>query len=60
MAMVDMKLVFWNVRSLGDVSKRALVRQDLGDIRARWVTLQETKLRVVDGWLVKQICEQED
>lgn len=39
MAMVDMKLVSWNVRSLGDILKRALIRRDLCDIRARWVAL---------------------
>lgn len=40
-----MKIVSWNVRGLGDVSKRLLFRRDLGMIRAGWIALQETKLR---------------
>lgn len=50
--LVPMKVVSWNVWSLGKVSKRALVRQDLGAIRAGWIALQKTKFRLADSWLV--------
>lgn len=46
------KIVSWNIRGLRDVSKRVLVRRDLGGIRAGWIALQKTKLCLVDSWMV--------
>lgn len=39
-----MIVVSWNVWDLGDATKEALVRKDLGAIKENWVVLQETKL----------------
>lgn len=52
---IIIKLVSWNVRGLGETSKRALIRRDLGAVRDGWIALQETKLYSVDNWLVNQI-----
>lgn len=46
---IVMNILFWNVRGLGGVSKRALVRHDLRVICANWLELQETKLRSVNS-----------
>lgn len=53
-------MVSWNVRSLGESSKRDLIRKNLGLIEVDWVGLQEIKLRSVDRWLVNQICGRGD
>lgn len=50
------KVISWNVLGLEDVFEKALVSRDLGTVRAGWIALQETKLRLVDSRLVNQIC----
>lgn len=53
-----MNILSWIVRELENVSKRALVKSDIGTIRANWVALQETKFCIVDGYMVNQVCGQ--
>lgn len=50
-----MKVLSWNVRELGEISKWVLVRRDLARIRANWFALQEAKFCQVDIGLVNQI-----
>lgn len=47
-----MKVVSWTVRQLENEMKRVFIKKDLGLIRARWVMLQETKLSLVDCFVI--------
>lgn len=51
-----MTVITWNVKGLGNRSKRGRIKRDLRSIRARWITLQETKLSLVDGFIISQLC----
>jgi hypothetical protein len=48
-------LLNWNVRGLNNQARRKVVRDLVGDTRASIVTLQETKLALVDRDVVVEI-----
>jgi exonuclease III len=48
----------WNVRGLNNPARRKVVRDLVSETRATIVTLQETKLEVVDANLVIEILGQ--
>lgn len=48
-----MKILSWNVRGLGGVKKRRLVRECLSNFKKDIVILQETKKKVMGGSLVQ-------
>lgn len=50
-----MKLISWNVRGLGDRTKRALVKDLLSRVNLDLVCLQEARLAGFDRRLVKSI-----
>jgi exonuclease III len=47
-------LLNWNVRGLNNHARRKVVRDLVGDMRATIVTLQETKLSIIDRDVVVQ------
>jgi exonuclease III len=46
----------WNVRGLNNSAKRKAVKEFLDSVRPNIVCLQETKLEVVDAFLLMQCC----
>lgn len=42
------------------MSKKTIVKRDLGAVKVNWVALQETKLRIVDRSVVNQVCGRGD
>jgi exonuclease III len=49
-----MEILCWNVRGLNDPAKRDAVREFVASLRVTIVCLQETKLDVIDDFLVMQ------
>lgn len=47
-----MKLFFWNVRGLGAISKRAIVKDVLEKVDPNVVIMSKSKLDCVNSWLV--------
>lgn len=50
-----MKVLSWNVRSMGTFSKGAVVKSTLVSLSSDIVYLQETKLRVMDQKIAKSL-----
>jgi exonuclease III len=48
------EILCWNVRGLNDPAKRDAVREFVASLRVSIVCLQETKLNVIDDFLVMQ------
>lgn len=48
------EILCWNVRGLNDPAKRDAVREFIASLRVSIVCLQETKLNVIDDFLVMQ------
>ena len=48
----------WNVRGLNNPARRKVVRDLVSETRATIVTLQETKLEMVDAWMVTETVGQ--
>jgi exonuclease III len=51
---INPELLNWNVRGLNDPAKRNAVREFLATIRVNIVCLQETKLNVIDDFVIMQ------
>jgi exonuclease III len=51
---VFLEILCWNVRGLNDPAKRDAVREFIASLRVSVVCLQETRLDVIDDFLVMQ------
>uniref|UniRef100_A0A452ZPN2 Endonuclease/exonuclease/phosphatase domain-containing protein n=1 Tax=Aegilops tauschii subsp. strangulata TaxID=200361 RepID=A0A452ZPN2_AEGTS len=48
------EIICWNVRGLNNPAKRKVVREFLSSLKVNLVCLQETKLELVDQFMVMQ------
>lgn len=55
-----MKILSWNVHGLEDEYKKTLIGRDLSVGKANWVALHETTLRMMDNFVVNQVCGRGD
>jgi exonuclease III len=51
---INPEVLNWNVHGLNDPAKRNVVREFLASIRVNIVCLQETKLLVIDDFVIMQ------
>jgi mannosylglycoprotein endo-beta-mannosidase len=51
---INPQVLYWNTRGLNDVAKRNAVREFVDSIRVNLVCLQETRLNVIDRFVVSQ------
>jgi exonuclease III len=48
------EILYWNVRGLNDPTKRDAVREFVASLRVSVICLQDTRLDVIDNFLIKQ------
>ena len=53
--MINLKILSWNVRGLNAFEKRMAVKSFVKGVRADVICLQETKMKIVDRGVMRDI-----
>lgn len=52
---MNLKLLSWNVKGMGNRDKRVTIHQNVGDLKPNIFCLQETKIQMMSVSFVKEV-----